>query len=56
MGKGIFFLSSQLRELVNKNGTGMAATALAKKCEVRMWRGVEIEHVHKMVDETDWER
>ena len=35
----------------------MAATALAEKWEIKMWRGGgEIEHVHKMVDETEWEK
>ena len=52
MGRGIFFGSSQLRELVDKSGMGLAATTLAEKWEVKMWRGgEEIEHVHKMVDE-----
>ena len=54
MGRGIFFGSSQLRELVDKSGMGLAATTLAEKWEVKMWRGGEIEHVHKMVDETAW--
>ena len=56
VGKGIFFGSSQLRELADKSGKGLAATALAEKWEIKMWRGGEIEHVHKMVDETEWEK
>ena len=39
MGRGIFFGSSQLRELVDKSGMGLAATTLAEKWEVKMWRG-----------------
>ena len=39
VGKGIFFGSSQLRELADKSGKGLAATALAEKWEIKMWRG-----------------
>ena len=39
VGKGILFGSSQLRELADKSGKGLAATALAEKWEIKMWRG-----------------
>ena len=39
VGKGMFFGSSQLRELVDKSSKELAATALAEKWEIKMWRG-----------------
>jgi hypothetical protein len=53
---GIFFGSSQLRELVQKHKRELAASVIKENWEVNMWRGGEIEHVSKMVRETEWEK
>ena len=55
-GHGIFFGSSQLRELVRKERRGLAASVILENWDVNMWRGGEIEHVSKMVREKDWEK
>ena len=53
---GIFFVSSQLRELVTPGKEGLAASTIKEQWDVKMWRGGgEIDHVAKMVDETERE-
>ena len=53
---GLFYGTSQLREMVMEENEGLAATTIERGWGINMWRGGAIEHIRKMVNDTDWEK